>query len=380
MNERVVLRFPLLRRLEHWVMVIAFVTLACTGLPQKYPEAGISLWFFRLIGGIEVSRQIHHVAAVVLILVTLVHLGSVGYDLFVLGKRPSIWFSRRDLSNALKALLYNLGLRRERPKQGWFTFEEKLEYWALIWGTLVMIVTGFFLWNPILASSIFPGDWIPAAKIAHGSEAVLAVLAVLVWHTYHVHLKHFNKSIFTGRLTEEELREEHPLYLERGPEPRRVPEMQRQKRRLWFGVGYAVLAVLWLAGTYWFVTAEATARAAPPPIPELAHEVVYQTPVPTPVPTPAMAAAGGQTPTWQEVGPWLRAQCGYCHAGRHGFGGLDVTRREGVLQGGVHGPSVIPGRPGASPLWFWPQREDHPLHPDQDGLVLLWQWIAHGAP
>ena len=380
MKEQGVLRFALIHRIEHWVMVAAFVTLACTGLPQKYPEAGISLWFFRLVGGIEKARMIHHGAAVVFVLIPLVHLGSVGYDLLVLGKRPSLWFTRQDFTNAWHALLYNLGLRREKPKQGWFTFEEKLEYWALIWGSVVMIVTGFFLWNPILVSTVFPGDWIPAAKIAHGSEAVLAVLAVLVWHTYHVHLKRFNLSMFTGKVSAEELQDEHPLWLEQGPEPPRYSPEQQRVRRRWFWVGYAVVVVLWLAGTYGFVNAEVTATASPPPLPELAHEVVYQPPRPTPVPTPAVAVSAGETPTWAEVGPWLAQRCGYCHTGRHGFGGLDVGTRDRLLQGGVHGPAVVPGQPGASPLWFWPQREDHPIHLTEEELGWLWRWIAAGAP
>ena len=97
---------------------------------------------------------------------------------------------------------------------GRYTFEEKLEYWALIWGNLVMIATGFLLWNPIATARLFPGQVIPAALAAHGGEALLAVLAVIVWHGYGVHLRHFNRSMFTGSMTAAEMRQEHPLELE----------------------------------------------------------------------------------------------------------------------------------------------------------------------
>ena len=97
---------------------------------------------------------------------------------------------------------------------GRFTFEEKVEYWSLLWGTVIMVATGFALWNPIATARFLPGQWIPAALAAHGGEALLAVLAIVVWHGYGVHLRHFNRSMFTGSLSEAEMRQEHPLELE----------------------------------------------------------------------------------------------------------------------------------------------------------------------
>ncbi len=76
-----------------------------------------------------------------------------------------------------------------------------------------MIITGFMMWNPIATARFLPGDFIPAAKAAHGGEALLAVLAIIVWHMYGVHIKHFNKSMFTGKISEEEMLDEHPLEL-----------------------------------------------------------------------------------------------------------------------------------------------------------------------
>ncbi|MCZ7666212.1 MAG: hypothetical protein M5U34_02700 [Chloroflexi bacterium] len=59
---------------------------------------------------------------------------------------------------------------------------KKIEYWAVIWGTAVMILTGFTLWNPIAITQFLPGQFIPAAKTAHSAEALLAVLSIVVWH------------------------------------------------------------------------------------------------------------------------------------------------------------------------------------------------------
>jgi hypothetical protein len=150
---------------------------------------------------------------------------------------------------------------------GRYTFEEKLEYWALLWGNLVMIATGFVLWNPIATARFLPGQVIPASLVAHGSEAVLAVLSVIVWHGYGVHLRHFNRSMFTGTMTVEEMREEHPLELEAlegeaGPEEPGADVLRRRKRI--FVPVAAVAALVLLAGLYRFVTFEETALPTVP--------------------------------------------------------------------------------------------------------------------
>ena len=72
-------RFPLARRIEHWVMMLSFTTLAITGLPQRFSSSPISIAFVGMLGGIEVLRTIHHIAAVVMMLGTAWHLLVFGY-------------------------------------------------------------------------------------------------------------------------------------------------------------------------------------------------------------------------------------------------------------------------------------------------------------
>lgn len=78
----------------------------------------------------------------------------------------------------------------------------------------MMGLTGFMLWNPIITARILPGEFIPAAKVAHGLEAVLAVLAILLWHFYGVHLKTWNWSMIKGTLTKHQMLEEHAKEVE----------------------------------------------------------------------------------------------------------------------------------------------------------------------
>ena len=148
-------------------------------------------------------------------LVTVYHLLAVAHRILVRRVSLSMLPRYQDVVDGLQAVRYNLGLAKERPRTDRYTWEEKVEYWSLIWGTMVMIATGFMLWNPVATARFLPGQWIPAAQVVHGGEALLAILAVLVWHFYSVHLRHFNRSMFTGQLSEHEMEHEHPLELER---------------------------------------------------------------------------------------------------------------------------------------------------------------------
>ena len=145
---------------------------------------------------------------------------------------------------------------------GRYTFGEKVEYWAVIWGTVIMAITGFMLWNPIATTSFLPGEFIPAAKAAHGGEALLAVLSILTWHFYNVHLKHFNKSMFTGEISRHEMVEEHPQELAQIEAGRTslAPDAAAQRRRMRVFVPFAVaLSLALLLGLYLFVAYEQTA-------------------------------------------------------------------------------------------------------------------------
>jgi cytochrome b subunit of formate dehydrogenase len=256
-------RFSRADRVQHAVMLVSFLVLTVTGLPQKFIFLD-NRWLDSLIdalGGIEAVRVIHRLAAIALMIVTGFHVLDVAHRVLV--RRVPLYMLPRyqDVVDALQAVRYNLGLARQRPRMDRYTWEEKVEYWSLIWGTIVMIATGFMLWNPVATARFLPGEFIPAAQVVHGGEALLAILAVLVWHFYSVHLRQFNRSMFTGQMTEHEMEEEHPLELERiraGRQPEPDPAAVGRRARVFVPVA-AVVGALLLAGLYWFVTFEQTA-------------------------------------------------------------------------------------------------------------------------
>lgn len=264
-------RFPIWRRVEHIIMVLSFSTLGLTGLPQKFPASAVGVVILQVLGGIENLRIVHHAAAVVMMFGTAWHILVMGYSVLVLRDKMSMLPSLQDAKDGLQALLYNIGFVKEYPKMGRYTFEEKLEYWAFVWGAAVMGATGFMMWNPVTATQFLPGEFVPASKAAHGGEAVLAVLAIIIWHMYGVHIKRFNKAMFTGMQTEEEMLHEHPLELEeiKSGKMRRRPDLKtlRKRQMLYFPIA-AVLTVVMLGGIYGFINAEETSLTTIEPLTE----------------------------------------------------------------------------------------------------------------
>lgn len=276
-------RFRIGARIEHFILMTSFTLLALTGLPQKYATAAWGEGMIDLMGGIELVRVIHRWAAFVLVVGSIYHVFTSAYRLFVKRERirmMPVWQDMRDMVDVIR---FNLGLADKHPKLPKFNFGEKFEYWAVVWGTAVMAITGFMLWNPIATTIVLPGEIIPAAKAAHGGEALLAVLAILVWHMYNVHIKHFNPSIFTGYLPREQMEEEHALEMERlesGGEP--WPELDLpvlQHRRRVFIVVSIVVGFVLVAGVVWAFTFEETAIET---IPRVTREVFV--PLATPAP------------------------------------------------------------------------------------------------
>jgi cytochrome b subunit of formate dehydrogenase len=378
-------RFNLGQRVEHILLIVSFMTLVITGLPQKYVGATWAETMIAWMGGIEIVRVIHRLAAVVFILETIYHIVVVAYKVYVQRVRMTMLPTVKDVKDGVQSLAYNFGLAKTRPKMDRYTFDEKMEYWSLIWGSVVMILTGFMLWNPIAVTQWLPGQFVPAAKSAHGNEALLAFLAILVWHTYHVHLRTFNKSMFTGRMTEAEMAHEHPLELERikaGEAGSVVPQPVYRRRRSIFIPVAALASIVMVIGVYYFLTFEQTAITTIQPVSTVqAFSPQTPTPLPTLAPTPtSVPTQPGAVVVlaWEgDIGPLFRQRCGACHGN---LGNYSVETYEATIQGGPPGGAIRPGDPAESPLVAQQSAGAHPGLFSASELEMVVDWIEAGAP
>ena len=214
-QERTFLRFTLAQRWEHMILLLSGLTLLLTGLPQKYREFAWSQDLLSTPERIDLIRQIHHFAAIVLAIEAFYHLGRIIY-LMIRRKLPGdllpTWQDVRDAGHMFQYLLF---MRREKPKFGRYNFEQKVTYWFIFFGLAIMGISGFIIWFPVQFTQILPGGIVPAAKLAHSTESVVAAVFIIIWHIYHVHIERLNLSMFTGRLSEGEMREFHEMEYER---------------------------------------------------------------------------------------------------------------------------------------------------------------------
>lgn len=383
-NEVRYKRFKLSYRIEHWIFITSFSILAVTGLVQKFSEADISKFIVQVLGGIENTRLIHHYAATVTMFVALYHIGALFYRLYVLRYRWSMLPWIDDVRAAIRWLGYNFGLKKSPPQEGRYTFGEKFEYWAVVWGTMVMAITGYMMWNPISTTRYLPGEFIPAAKTAHGWEAVLAVVAIIVWHFYNVFIRFFNKSMFIGYLDEEEMIEDHPLELadiKAGLASVPVDPKEKAKRQRIFWPVYLVIAAIMLAGIYFFISYEETAIATVPPAEDVEVFVpLTPTPLPTPLPSPTPLPTGAVA-TWASIiSPLFEGKCIACHNSNTAQGSLDLSTYESALAGGNSGPGIVPGDPDSSQIIIVQAAGGHPSQLTDEELETVTSWITDGAP
>lgn len=210
-----VVRFSPWARFQHAAIIVLFGMLLVTGMPQKWPAASVSVWVVDAMGGIFAARWLHRVVGIVFSVLVVAHLAVAISGLLSGRMKGTMLLGQKDFRDAINNLRYYAGYADTPPLFGRFDYRQKFEYWGLIFGSLVMVATGFILYFPIAVAGVLPAELIPAAKVMHSYEALFAFLIVLVWHIAGAHLAPeafpIDTSIFTGKIRKDKLRHEHRL-------------------------------------------------------------------------------------------------------------------------------------------------------------------------
>jgi formate dehydrogenase gamma subunit len=211
-------RMTLNERLQHGILAISFILLVMTGFMLRFPE----VWWVEYLRNLshnafEYRSIIHRIAGISLISISLYHVFYISFTKRGREFLKDIWPVYHDITDAIGIIKYNLGISRVKPQIGRFSYVEKAEYWALVWGTIIMSITGLILWFDNTFIGLLTKLGWDASRTIHYYEAWLAFLAIVVWHFYFVifnpDIYPMNTAWITGKLTEEEMLHEHPREL-----------------------------------------------------------------------------------------------------------------------------------------------------------------------
>ena len=203
--------------IQHWILMVSFIVLVVSGFSLTFSES----WWVQIIfgwgggKGFEFRGDVHRIAAVLFSVCCAWHI------LFLFTRRGrrmlgDMILSWNDLRDIRDNVLYFLGRRADRPRFARFSYMEKTEYWALVWGAIIMSVTGVLLWfdNFFVTSFSLPTGFLDIMLIVHYYEAWLATLAIFVWHGYSTvfspHVYPMNPAWINGRMPREMYAHEHP--------------------------------------------------------------------------------------------------------------------------------------------------------------------------
>lgn len=226
-QTRDIVRLTVNQRVQHWLLLTSFIALVLSGFALQYPDS----WLASLLGGSEYLRRIvHRIAAVIMLAVGVYHVAYL-----FLSKEGRQWLKDmlvrgKDFKDVMGNFGYYLGTSRVKPKIARFGYAEKAEYWAVVWGTILMGLTGLMIWFKLGIFAFLPRWAIEIALAIHFYEAVLATLAIIVWHFYHVifdpDVYPLNFAFLDGRVSEEHYREEHELAYEESHKEAQVEQAQ----------------------------------------------------------------------------------------------------------------------------------------------------------
>ncbi len=211
-------RFNIHQRIQHIMMFVSFFMATFTGLPIKYNHTWWAPKVTALFGGFDTMFTIHLTGGVIMLASSVYHLlYLIIYPIVKREISTATVPALKDILDLMQHMRYLLGLSKERAKFDRYSYKEKFDYWAVFWGMFIMGGSGLMMWFPDIAAGLFPRWLIESTRIAHSDEAMLAILAIFVWHFYNVHFSPdffpMNFVWFHGKMSQKLMEHEHPVEL-----------------------------------------------------------------------------------------------------------------------------------------------------------------------
>ncbi|MDD2585804.1 MAG: cytochrome b/b6 domain-containing protein [Syntrophomonadaceae bacterium] len=217
-------RWNIHHRWQHILLFTSFILLTFTGLPIKYAYKSWAVHVTSIFGGFETMFIIHKIAAIVMIIAAVYHLGYLAYCWLVKKQSSKAMIPGwKDVTDLLDHIVYCLGMSKKDAQFDRYSYKEKFDYWAVFWGIAIMVGSGLMMWFPGVTAHFVSRSVLDCAQVAHSDEAMLAIMAVFIWHFYNVHFSPqvfpMNKVWIDGKFSKAEMEEFHPLELERDEVP-----------------------------------------------------------------------------------------------------------------------------------------------------------------
>ena len=212
-------RFNLYHRILHGMVIVSFLGLAVTGLPLKYAQTGWGLWLSHALGGPFTAGYLHRFFAIITFTYFALHLGYIARLVLPAAREssgdPTPWCPSPATSCSSASTSATSSGSGPRPRFGRWAYWEKFDYWAVFWGVSIIGASrGSCCGSRRSSRATCPGWIFNVAILVHSDEALLAVGFIFTIHFFNGHLRPekfpMDPVIFTGRVEEEEFRQDHP--------------------------------------------------------------------------------------------------------------------------------------------------------------------------
>lgn len=217
-------RWNIHHRLQHILLFSSFFILTFTGLPIKYAAHTWAVKVAAFWGGFEGMLVIHKIAAAVMIVAAVYHLAYLVLCKLIKNESSKAMVPTwKDVTDLLDHIVFCLGMTEKDARFDRYSYKEKFDYWAVFWGIAIMVGSGLILWFPHISAQVLSRSFIDCAQVAHSDEAMLAIMAVFIWHFYNAHFSPMvfpmSKVWLNGSFRDDEMEEFHPLELENNAPP-----------------------------------------------------------------------------------------------------------------------------------------------------------------